>query len=30
MGKMVEQLLKEDHEEIVAIIDNEQDWQYEW
>ncbi len=30
MGKMVEQLLKEDHEEIVAIIDNDQDWQQQW
>lgn len=27
MGKMVEQLLKDDHHEIVAIIDNEDDWQ---
>ncbi len=27
MGKMVEQLLKEDHQEIVAVIDNEEDWQ---
>ena len=30
MGKMVEQLLKDDHEEIVAIIDNDQDWQEQW
>lgn len=26
MGKMVEQLLKEEHHEVVAIIDNENDW----
>lgn len=30
MGKMVEQLLNDDHEEIVAIIDNDQDWQEQW
>ncbi len=27
MGKMVEQLLKQDQQEIVSIIDNEEDWE---
>ena len=26
MGKMVEQLLKDDHQEVVATIDNEEEW----
>lgn len=30
MGKMVEQLLLDDKEEIVAVIDNEADWQAQW
>ena len=30
MGKMVEQLLLDDKAEVVAIIDNEQDWEVQW